>query len=465
MLAALRRSLITRIYLIAVLGFLLTAVVGRFVVDRVMDYNRRSSFERQFGQHVEGIVAFAAEEVARDLRNGRPDRVRIERLSEALNDTIAWVPWTSTGRYPAELAKQAVILDPRLAEMRGGTPFRPMGPPGPGPMHHHWGRVDLDGKPVGAVMLTPNHRHPHDPPPLFSTMAIVGLIMPAVIWIPATLLLIVRPLRQMMGTAHRLGAGDLESPVAVDRQDEFGELQHAFEAMRTKIRRMLIERERLLTDISHELRGPLSRLNLALPLLAQQTGNDAIAGMALKEVATMDSLIGEILALFRSQSQGIVPEAVDLADVVADVVDERVLVADTNGLTITTDLQPAMTMGDARLIARAISNLLDNALKYTCSGGTIHLETLSGTDAVCRITDNGPGIAADHLPHIWEPFYRPDSSRSRESGGTGLGLSIVQAIVERHGGEAKLDSQPGRGTIASIHLPLKGRTKDLGSNG
>jgi two-component system sensor histidine kinase CpxA len=291
-----------------------------------------------------------------------------------------------------------------------------------------------------------------------STLAIVGLVMPAIIWIPATLWLIFRPLRQMMGTAHRLGAGDLESPVTVDRQDEFGELQQSFETMRAKIRRMLVERERLLTDISHELRGPLSRLNLAMPLLAQQAGNDTVANLAQREIATMDSLIGEILALFRSQSQSMVHETVDLADIAAEVVEERVLVADAHDLTITTHLLPAPTSGDPKLIARAISNLLDNALKYTGPGGTIHVETQTVPHALCRITDDGPGIDPEHLPHIWEPFYRPDGSRSRETGGTGLGLSIVKAIVERHGGTAFLASVQDKGTTATIQLPLAGQT-------
>jgi signal transduction histidine kinase len=455
MLPTVRHSLVTRVYLIGVIGFLLTALVGKVVVDRVMEYSRNGHFERQFSRHIEETATFAAEEVSRSFHDGRPDRVRMERLAKALNHDLQWVPWSATGRYPSALAQQPFILDPQFGRdgPRRGPGFGPPPDGRHGPHHEHWARIDHDGQPVGALRLSPNRPPWHEPPPLLSTLAIVGLVMPAIIWIPATVWLIVRPLRRMMGTAHRLGSGDLESPVHVDRQDEFGELQGAFEAMRAKIRRMLVERERLLTDISHELRGPLSRLNLALPLLAQQAGNDTISSLAQREIATMDNLIGEILALFRSQSQGIVHETVDLADLAADVIEERLLVADTNGLTVTSDLQPATTLGDPKLIARAVSNLLDNALKYTPRGGTIHVETGCDSTAVCRITDDGPGIDPEHLSHIWEPFYRPDGSRSRETGGTGLGLSIVQAIVERHEGKARLESTLGKGTVATLSLP------------
>jgi signal transduction histidine kinase len=455
----LRRSLLTRIYLIGVLGLLLTAVVGKFTVDQVMEFGRRSSAERPFHRHITESIGFLAEEVGESIHDGRPDPKRFAKLATALNYRMQWIPWSETQRYPAELTRQPILLDPRLPPgLRPGHR-----PPDPGRHHVHWARVDHDGRPIGALRVQPFpfNRPPFEPPPLLTTLVIVALIMPAIIWIPATMRLIVRPLRQMKDTAHRLGAGDLESPVPVDRQDEFGELQQAFEAMRTKIRRMLAEREQLLTDISHELRGPLSRLNLALPLLAQQAGNESVAHVALREVATMDSLIGEILALFRSTSQGMVVETIDLADLAAEAVEERLLVADANQLTVTTDLQPALIRGDAKLVARAISNLLDNALKYTGPGGTIHVETHSGAHAVCRIRDNGPGIAPEHLPHIWEPFYRPDSSRSRETGGSGLGLSIVQAIVERLGGQATLDSQPGQGTVATIQLPKATQTGPL----
>lgn len=454
MLPTVRRSLVTRVYLIGVLGFILTAVVSRLVVDRVIEASHNGNFERHFSRHIEETAAFAAEEVGRSFHDGKPDRVRMDRLAKALNHDLQWVPWSARGRYPAALVQRPIVLDDRF----GKGPRRPGGPgfggPPGRPPHVHWARVEHDGRPVGALSLTPNRPPHHEPPPLLTTLAIVSLVMPAIIWIPATIWLIVRPLRRMMGTAHRLGAGDLESPVTVDRQDEFGELQGAFEAMRAKIRRMLAERERLLTDISHELRGPLSRLNLAMPLLAQQAGNDTITALAQREIATMDTLIGEILTLFRSQSQGLVHEMVDLADLAADVIDERLLVADSKSLTITSELQAAPTLGDPKLIARAISNLLDNALKYTPSGGTIHVATYVDGAATCRIADDGPGIDPAHMPHIWEPFYRPDDSRSRETGGTGLGLSIVQAIVDRHQGTASLDSQVNTGTTATLRLPL-----------
>jgi len=121
------------------------------------------------------------------------------------------------------------------------------------------------------------------------------------------------------------------------------------------------------------------------------------------------------------------------------------------------DLEPASTEGDESLLRRAMGNLLDNAIKYTPERGRIAVATrVDGDEAVFRVADNGPGIPAAALPHVFEPFFRPDTSRTRETGGTGLGLSIVRAIAEQHGGKAALESEEGTGTTAELRVPAIG---------
>jgi signal transduction histidine kinase len=127
-------------------------------------------------------------------------------------------------------------------------------------------------------------------------------------------------------------------------------------------------------------------------------------------MAAMDALIGEVLALARGRSpEALAPEPVDLSDLARELLAERELVLAKRQAAVTSDLAPAPVVGDRRLLARAMGNLLDNALKYTPEGDLVRLETaLDGGEAAFRVVDQGPGIPASDLPHLFEPFYRPD---------------------------------------------------------
>jgi len=244
----------------------------------------------------------------------------------------------------------------------------------------------------------------------------------------------------------------------IDRRDEFGRLERAFESLRVRIQQMLHQRDRLLTDISHELRGPLSRMAIALPLVKAGIGDHPSSGYLQQleqDVRAMDDLIGELLAYARGKSlQGRKDEAVDLADVARALQRDRSVVVDQRSVALESRLESAPVRGDARLLSRAMGNLLDNALKFAGEAGTVAISTsVAAGEAVFRVQDDGPGIPASDLPHIFEPFYRPDTARTREAGGTGLGLAIVQAVAESHGGKASLGAGPDRGTIAELRLP------------
>jgi signal transduction histidine kinase len=237
--------------------------------------------------------------------------------------------------------------------------------------------------------------------------------------------------------------------VPVTRTDELADLERAFESLRQRVLQMLRQKERLLADISHELRGPLSRMAVAVPLLRTPPEDAPTVARLEREIQAMDALIGELLALARAQGQALRREPVDLATLAQGLVEEREPAARQAGLVLETRLDPAPLQGDPRLLARAMGNLLDNALKYTPAGGHVRVETAPGC---FRVVDDGPGIAPADLPHLFEPFYRPDTSRSRETGGVGLGLAIAKAIAEGHGGSAVLASGPD-GTVAELRLP------------
>ncbi len=434
-------SLVVKIYLFAILALLglgaLSFQVGRLLVDQ-----GRIEALREVGT---GQSTFLAREIQASLSGTAPSPERLRQLGRALGARVQWIPWAQAVRARPHLVADNVLSEPSA---RGGPRA-----------WRYWARIDRDGKPIGALRVEFRGRtfpRPHRPWAAAAfTMGVVGLIT-----IPPLLMWVVWPLRRMQAVANRLGEGKLDEPVSVGRRDEFGNLERAFESMRVRILKMLHQRDRLLTDISHELRGPLSRMAIAVPLIKRNLGEGNSAAPYVEQLAqdvqTMDQLIGELLAYSRGKSpQARRADPVDLADLARGLVEDRAIVVEQRGLTLAAHPGAAAVTGDARLLERAMGNLLDNALKYTPSGGHVELSTaVEDGEAVFRVQDDGPGIAQDELPNVFEPFYRPDSARTRDTGGTGLGLAIVQAVAESHGGRAVLRSGAGRGTVAELRLPV-----------
>ena len=435
------RSLVVKIYLFTVVTLALLFLANLWVTRLLMD---RAKFDamRQVGLHHAG---FMADEIARSLVRGpagvwHPDPGRIAELGSGLMVRIRYMPWA--GVHPPQLATRGVLL------ARRGFP-----------LSHYWVRIDRGGKPVGAALVV--SRFPHGPPPNHFEFPLLIVVFTGVLIVPSLLVWVVRPLEKMVAVAHRLGEGDLDSPVEQTRRDEFGDLERAFEGLRLRIQQMLRARDRLLTDISHELRGPLSRMTVALPLL--KTVMPA-AGPAARyvdqiehEVGRMEALIEELLAFARGRSPAEIEQRrIDLAELARQLVSERSLMAGERGVKVNEDLEEAQVVGDPALLARAMGNFLDNALKYTPAGGHVWLETRRrGSQILFSVKDDGPGIPAAALAHLFEPFYRPDVARSRDTGGVGMGLAIARAIAERHGGAARVSSTEGEGTVAELALPAQ----------
>ncbi len=437
------RSLIAKIYLWAVGVFVIGGALTVLAAHQLVQVGELDALRRFGVAH----ATFIAHELERTATAQGPDPARLRELGPPLHAELTFLPWARAHSAPRALWHQKAY-------------FAPGALPGPS-WRTYWIRLDRQGKPLGALrvaFLPPiGQRHL----PLLMPFAWMGGL--ALLLVPPLVLWVIRPIRRMVGVAHRLGAGDLDTPVPVTRRDELGELEAAFEGLRERLKDMIAQKEVLLRDVSHELRGPLSRMAIALPLARAGLGDGKESDPAPylakldREVATMDALIGEILELSRARGEGpLRPEPLDLAALASELVAERELTARERGLTLTVDLAQAPTAGEARLVRRAMSNLLDNALKYTQGGGHVRVETARGpSGAIFRVTDDGPGIDPQALSHVFEPFYRPDTSRSRETGGTGLGLAIVKAIAERHGGEATLQPAGERGLAATLRLPAR----------
>jgi two-component system phosphate regulon sensor histidine kinase PhoR len=226
-------------------------------------------------------------------------------------------------------------------------------------------------------------------------------------------------------------------------------------------------RKEFVANVSHELRTPLTAIKgYAETLRSGALGDAAKASQFLsiieKHADQLTNLVGDLLELSKLESAPGLPcrAPVDLAAVVSRAVELVGLAAKTKGHDLRVQIDPAVppVPGNADYLERAVTNLLDNAIKYTPPGGRITIT--AGRDGDCvliEVTDNGIGIPAEDQPRIFERFYRVDRSRSREMGGTGLGLSIVKHVAQVHRGNVEVSSSPGQGSTFRLRFPMAPR--------
>jgi heavy metal sensor kinase len=266
-------------------------------------------------------------------------------------------------------------------------------------------------------------------------------------------------------TADRL---DRRLPVA-NPGDELGRLAQTVNEMIGRLERSFAEVRRFTADASHELRTPLTAIRteveVALGGPAVTADQERLLGSILEECARLTRLTDQLLALAREDAAArSAPEPVDLSALVGAVADNMRPLAEAKGLALHVKAPAGVWVpGDGVRLRQVFYNLLDNAIKYTPAGGTVDIQIeATPRAAVVTVRDTGIGIAPEHLPHVFERFYRVDKARSRAEGGTGLGLSIARSIVVAHGGEIELASVPGEGTTCTVTLPAGGEDEGAG---
>lgn len=296
-------------------------------------------------------------------------------------------------------------------------------------------------------------------PRLLATFAVTGLIA----WLLARSLS--APLTTLRRATQRFAAGDLGTRVRdkIRGRDEIGALAADFDRMAERIEALVEGRQRLLRDISHELRSPLARLAIALELARQKAG--AAAAPALermeREAERLNELIGELLSLSRIEAAPpLDPQAVRLDELLSDIAADADFEARNRQCRVELAPAPPLSLqGQGELLRRAVENVVRNAIRHTRPGSTVSLSleptaTASGPQAVIRVRDQGPGVPEAMLEQLFLPFFRIEEARDRQSGGSGLGLAITQRAVQLHGGTVQARNHPQGGLVVELTLPL-----------
>jgi len=299
-------------------------------------------------------------------------------------------------------------------------------------------------------------------PGLFIAIISSGLVCYFLAW------LLTMPVVRLRAATRRLAAGDLSARAgapSVRRRDEVAGLMRDFDTMASRLEALVKAQSRLLNDISHELRSPLARLNVALGLARQRSGVESAAMLERIELeaARLNELIGRLLTLARMEDgeQRIPSRPVLLDEIVLTIAEDAEFEAQARHCHVRSEIPAGswVVRGDASLLHSAIENVVRNAIRYTREGSTvqIHLEKEpidGGDEAVVRVTDCGEGVPADALEKLFQPFYRLDDARGRQTGGVGLGLAITERAVRFHGGKVSASNRAEGGLMVEIRLPM-----------
>jgi two-component system, OmpR family, sensor histidine kinase CpxA len=268
-----------------------------------------------------------------------------------------------------------------------------------------------------------------------------------------------RPLRELLQRNLEFADGLLNSRVTnlIKRKDELGRLGHSFNTMAERISALLTNQQRLLRDISHELRSPLARAQLALGLTERHQNLGQIPRIK-QELERLDAMLNELLTFSKLDAgqYQLDRQLFDLTELISEVISVNQVEADAKQQRVSLLSSGSLMLNaDSHLLGRAIENVLRNAIKYSAANSEIHCQLQQRLQWLeLSICDQGPGIAAEKLHAIFEPFYRISDSRSPDSGGTGLGLAIVAQIVRQHGGEVQASNITTGGLCITLRLPV-----------
>ncbi len=272
-----------------------------------------------------------------------------------------------------------------------------------------------------------------------------------------------KPIDDLATSAREITASNLSNRLPEPKtNDEVARLTHTLNEMIARLEASFSQIKQFTADVSHELRTPLAILTgeLEVALRSDKTTEEyqTLLISALEEVGRLSKVVRTLLDLSRAETGQvrIDHEHVNLSAMLDELSEDAMILAEEKSVSVGSMIEPGIMIdGDSVRLHQALLNILDNAIKYTPEGGDILMRLVKeGDRAIFRLSDTGVGIAPEHLPHIFDRFYRADQARSQDIQGNGLGLSIVKWIIEAHEGTIRAESTQGKGTMITIVLPI-----------
>jgi signal transduction histidine kinase len=318
------------------------------------------------------------------------------------------------------------------------------GPPGrTGPMGMRVFDVTVDLPDGERITFRTSAPQPGPPLPrqIFLQLSVLTLVLAGVLYVMTRS--ITKPLSALALAADQIGRGALVVPLPEQGASELRDATRAFNTMQDRLRRYLDSRTRVLAAMSHDLRTPLTRLRLR----AESIDDDALRERFNADLDDMTEMVRGALNMFRDLNDTEATVAVDINELLNTLQQEF---AELHASVTISGRADRPLPAKPNALKRCLTNLLRNAVDY---GVRAHVDVCDGPQLTIRIRDEGPGIPAESLEQVFEPFYRIESSRNRDTGGTGLGLSIARDIAQAHGGTIQLTNLPERGLEAMLKLP------------
>lgn len=296
---------------------------------------------------------------------------------------------------------------------------------------------------------------------LFFIIAFTCLIILSLVFFISNL--IMEPLKKTLNVIEKMTSGQLDQRIILKNHDEFSQLASSFNNMTDRLEQIENAREEFVSNVSHELKTPLSAIKVLSESMLNEKNTPIeiyreFLGDINSEIDRMTNIVNDLLTLVKLDKKRFPLNLteVNLNNMLDNIIKRLAPLADKKNIDIEfTHKKNIILIADEMKLSLAISNLVDNGIKYTQSGGKIKINTESNEQSVSiTIQDNGIGISQDEQNKIFERFYRIDKTRDRETGGTGLGLSITHSAITMHNGKIELTSEEGLGTCFYITLPI-----------